>query len=76
MPNTFQLSLHGIKCCSCLATVEQALQKVSGVEKVDIDQDSRTANVKTYASVESLIAAIKAVGYDATIVNSAKDLKP
>jgi copper chaperone CopZ len=74
MLNKFHLSLHGIKCHHCLATVEQALQKASGVEKVEIDQDSKSASVESYTSVESLISAVKAVGYDASVVHSTKEV--
>jgi copper chaperone CopZ len=73
MLNKFHLSLHGIKCRHCLATVKHALQRESGVEKVEIDQESRTASVESYTSVETLIAAVNAAGYDATVINSTEE---
>lgn len=68
MSTSLQLSLHGIKCCSCLARVEEVLQKQQGVQSLKIDADARTASIEGDIPVDTIIAAIRDAGYDASVL--------
>ncbi|MEJ6683508.1 MAG: heavy metal translocating P-type ATPase [SAR86 cluster bacterium] len=60
------LSIQGMSCASCVATVERALAQTSGTTEAVVNFAEETATVVTSASSAHLIAAIKAVGYNAT----------
>ncbi len=66
---TAVLSVSGMTCASCPITVKKALNKVTGVEKVDINFEKREATV-TYddakTNVEALTKATKDAGYPST----------
>lgn len=66
---TAVLSVSGMTCASCPITVKKALNKVAGVEKVDINFEKREAAV-TYddakTNVEALTKATKDAGYPST----------
>lgn len=68
MRSSVRLLLHGTKCSSCLAAVEQALLKEHGVETVEIDPDSKTARIEADMPVTGILAAIRAAGYDASVL--------
>ena len=67
---TAVLSVPGMTCASCPITVKKALNKVAGVEKVDINYEKREAAV-TYddakTNVEALTKATKDAGYPSTV---------
>lgn len=64
------LDMQNMTCNLCKFTIKKALQAVDGVQKVDVDYDSKTA-VVTFDSqktnTESLIKATTDAGYPATI---------
>jgi len=67
MSDTIQLSVTGMTCMHCVAAVEKALTEVDGVDEViQVTLDPGSATVKGGASIESLIAAIKQAGYEAS----------
>jgi len=64
---TFKVT--GMMCNHCRAHVEEALRAVEGVSKVEVDLASGMATIEGTASNEAVIAAIKAVGYEAEKVD-------
>ena len=66
--NTIRLSVGGMSCAGCVASVEQALQSVSGVQQVSVNFAEHTALVEGDVSNEVLITAVKVAGYDAAIL--------
>ncbi|MDP2708865.1 MAG: heavy metal translocating P-type ATPase [bacterium] len=69
------LSLSGMHCASCANIIERSLKKVAGVKDANVNFAAEKASVlydETRAKPEDLIAAIKAAGYQAQMVD-AKD---
>jgi len=65
-----RLSIIGMSCAGCVASVEDALNKVNGVDKASVNFANHTANIVGNASVESLIKSVVDAGYDATELTS------
>lgn len=63
------LSVPGMKCGGCVASVEKALMNHAGVRKVDVDLDSKTARIEADVPPSDLVAAVKAAGYEAEAVD-------
>jgi len=64
------LDMQNMTCALCKFTIKKALQSVEGVEKANVDYDSKTANVTfnpQKTSVDALIKATTAAGYPATV---------
>ena len=60
------LPITGMTCANCVATVERALRKTSGVEAASVNYASERATVHfdpTAVSLEQLSAAVERVGY-------------
>ncbi|WP_377508700.1 heavy metal translocating P-type ATPase [Octadecabacter sp. R77987] len=69
VPDKLRLQITGMTCASCLAKVEAALNSVAGVTAANVNLASGMANVTTLShDPAALIAAVKRVGYDATLV--------
>lgn len=66
-----ELHVEGMMCMHCVKHVTDALQAVEGVEKTDVDLKKKRAVVTLAAPVadETLIAAVKEAGYEASIKN-------
>lgn len=65
---TIARNAPGICCCHCVATVEDAVGKIDGVQLVSADAASRAANVTDEASttdVAAITAALEDAGYPA-----------
>ncbi|WP_163653998.1 cation-translocating P-type ATPase [Listeria sp. PSOL-1] len=63
------LNIFGMTCAACSTRVENALQKVEGVEKANVNLVTESAAVyydPTLTSNETLIEAVKDAGYAAT----------
>ena len=63
---TMTLSVPGMSCEVCPITVKKALQKVSGVDKVDVSFEKKEAVVTyddTKTTMERLIKATADAGY-------------
>ncbi|HWX03134.1 heavy metal translocating P-type ATPase [Collimonas sp.] len=69
------LAIEGMSCASCVSRVEKALYKVPGVQSVAVNLASEKATLNTAGAVslESLIAAVHAAGYEASLPSSAAD---
>jgi len=63
------LAVTGMHCDNCKTKVAQALARVDGVYAVDVDLSLGVAHVDSSARTtpDSLINAVKAVGYEATV---------
>jgi copper chaperone len=59
------LKIEGMSCNNCVRHVTEALQKVGGVEKVEVSLQEGRAKVTGTVPVEKLIAAVQEEGYTA-----------
>ena len=63
---TVVLSIGGMSCANCVASVAGSLRKVNGVLSVGVDLTSGKATIETIANgvaLDSLKKAVKAAGY-------------
>ncbi|WP_345815567.1 heavy metal translocating P-type ATPase [Paraburkholderia sp. PREW-6R] len=66
-----ELAIGGMTCASCAMRVEKALAKVPGVQSASVNLATETATVDlsdTSSDVNTLIAAVKKAGYEATLI--------
>ncbi|MEQ1635318.1 MAG: heavy metal translocating P-type ATPase [Methylococcales bacterium] len=68
-----RLSILGMRCAGCVASVESALSEVKGVTSVSVNFADHSAMVKGNADAELLKAAAKAAGYDAAVMEGLED---
>jgi Cu+-exporting ATPase len=68
-----RLSISGMSCAACVATVEDALKNTPGVEQASVNFAEHTATVTGEASAASLIQAVKDSGYGAAELRGAED---
>jgi Cu+-exporting ATPase len=73
MASEHRLSIAGMSCAGCVASVEKALQAVAGVQSASVNFAEHTAQVSGDVAVEALIAAVKAAGYDAAELRGKED---
>jgi Cu+-exporting ATPase len=73
LANVKRLSIAGMSCAGCVATVEDALKRVPGVEEASVNLAERTAAVKGDVDASTLIAAVKAAGYGAAELRGIED---
>lgn len=61
-----QYRVPGVSCQHCVAAVTEEVGKLAGVERVQVNLDNKLVTVEHGDSVApaSIIAAIKAAGYD------------
>lgn len=64
------LKIDGMSCASCANRVEQALQKVPKVQGASVNFASEKAHIKGEAPLETLINAVQATGYRASLFKS------
>ncbi|WP_374642473.1 heavy metal translocating P-type ATPase [Tabrizicola sp.] len=67
-PAAVELAVEGMTCASCVARVERALKAVPGVSDAVVNLATERARVQGTADSAALVAAIAAVGYDASPV--------
>jgi Cu+-exporting ATPase len=67
------LRIHGASCASCVSKIESALQEVEDVKEAAMNLAQSTVSVAGGASVEALINAIEAAGYDAEGITDSSD---
>jgi len=63
--SSYRLSIGGMSCAGCVASVETALNSVEGVEEANINFAEHTALVKGNMAIIDVISAVKAASYDA-----------
>ncbi len=68
--STFDLSVSGMSCASCVGRVERALQAVPGVTQASVNLATERAQVLVQEGipVHDLLKAVQKVGYEATVV--------
>ncbi len=67
------LDMQNMTCPMCKFTIKKALQGVNGVQTVNVDYNSKTANVSfdpQKTNTEALIKATTNAGYPATVPQS------
>jgi Cu+-exporting ATPase len=65
------LVIEGMTCASCVARVERALQAAPGVNNASVNLATEKATVRGAASLEALVAAVRAAGYEARVPQAA-----
>ncbi len=68
-----RLSIAGMSCAGCVASVENSLKAVQGVEEAMVNLGERTALVTGAIDADTLISAIKKAGYEAAELKSIDD---
>ncbi len=68
-----RLSVSGMSCAGCVATVENALKNVPGVTEATVNFAEHTATVSGTADPQVLIAAVRAASYDAAVLRGLDD---
>ena len=67
---TVTLSVPGMTCATCPITVKKALNKVEGVENIEVNLEKKEAVVTfddARTKVEALLEATKNAGYPSTV---------
>ena len=72
MATPLRLSIGGMSCAGCVATVENVLRAVPGVADATVNFAEHTASVTGSAPAEALIAAVKEAGYEAAELRGAE----
>lgn len=62
-----QYNVTGMSCAACSARVEKAVAKVDGVESCSVSLLTNSMGVEGTATAESIIAAVQAAGYGASV---------
>jgi P-type Cu+ transporter len=70
---THRLSISGMSCAGCVATVENALRNVPGVAEATVNFAEHTATVQGNIDPKTLVAAVVASGYGAAELRGAED---
>ena len=68
-----RLSISGMSCAGCVATVENALKNVPGVENAAVNFAEHTAMVNGDVDADVLIKAVVDAGYAAAELRGAED---
>ncbi len=68
-----QLSIGGMSCAGCVASVERILQAVPGVDSAAVNFVEHTAEVSGSVSAQVLIDAVVAGGYEAAELKGTTD---
>ncbi|MBI3772078.1 MAG: copper-translocating P-type ATPase [Gammaproteobacteria bacterium] len=70
---TLRLSIGGMSCAGCVASVENALKNVPGVSEAHVNFAEHTAAVTGSAPATVLIKAVVDAGYEASELKTAAD---
>jgi len=68
-----RLSISGMTCAGCVATVEDALKGVPGVAEASVNFAEHTATVRGTVAAAALLAAVQRAGYGAAELRGAQD---
>ena len=61
---TSTYTVPGASCGHCSAAITAELERVEGVEGVDVDLETKVVTVRGDVSREAVVAAIDEAGYD------------
>ncbi|MDF0667163.1 MAG: mercury resistance system periplasmic binding protein MerP [Nitrospira sp.] len=67
---TVTLSVTGMTCAACPITIKKALNKVEGVENIEVNLEKKEAVITfddTKTTVAALLEATKNAGYPSTV---------
>ncbi len=65
LQSNINLSIGDMSCAGCVAAVEEALQKVAGVESANVNFAEHTAEIEGTVTADVLIKAVVDAGYQA-----------
>jgi len=68
-----RLSVSGMSCAGCVATVEKALKGVPGVVDATVNFAEHTASVQGEVAADVLVQAVRDAGYDAAELRGLED---
>lgn len=60
-----QFELQGLSCDHCVRSLDRALRQVPGIHQVEVSL--QRARIEGSAPVDSLLAAVRAEGYEARL---------
>ncbi len=73
MTDKIRLSISGMSCAGCVASVENAISTVKGVASSRVNFVEHTAEVEGNVSADTVIKAIQDAGYDAALLAGIND---
>jgi len=73
MNNTLRLSLSGMSCAGCVASIEDAINSVAAVKSANVNFAERTVTIGGDVLPQQVIAAVRNAGYDAAELNGLDD---
>ena len=73
MSELIRLSISGMSCAGCVASVEAALKRVDGVTVANVNFAEHTAIVEGRVTAHALINAVRSVGYNAAELTGVND---
>ena len=75
-PRDLALDIEGMTCASCVNRIERYLRKVEGVEEANVNLATERASIVAGAevTVDQLIGAVEAAGYEAKLLVDAEPL--
>ncbi len=73
MSKQIRLSIAGMSCAGCVASVERSIEAVDGVDDAVVNLGERTAMISGEVAANTLIAAITKAGYGAAELKSLAD---
>ena len=77
-PRALALDIEGMTCASCVNRIERYLRKVDGVELANVNLATERASIvaRPDVTVDQLIAAVEAAGYEARLLVDAPPTTP
>ena len=73
MSDTLRLSISGMTCAGCVASIENAIKGVKAVTSANVNLVERTATVDGNVQANTVIKAIRDAGYDAAQLSGMND---
>ena len=66
---TLTLKVSGMTCNGCANAVQAALTRIEGVRRADVSLEQKRARLvlEDTGSVDDLVSAVRAAGYDASL---------
>jgi Cu+-exporting ATPase len=71
--STMRLSVAGMRCAGCVASVENALNSIVGVESATVNFADHTATIDGDVSASVVVAALATTGYEAAELRDIDD---
>ena len=65
--NIKKFKIEGMTCNHCVAHVKSSIEELPGVEKAEVDLNSKSAIISGEIADEEIIKAVKKAGYKASI---------